>query len=163
VSWKRSLVLALLVACSKDTREQAQEIVDDTSLATPDALARAAALIYPTGKVWAEPRGDKWRVFVIVGSTKKAYVDKGIIKIHEYVDGKQFDKDYTLLAVGLKRGLEEVLVAERYQVDVEGRVVVALDPRRIKTAGQAMQSFATWEPADLEKAKPYDTIVNQGL
>ena len=160
MSWKRSFVLALLVACSKDTREQAQAIVDDTSLATSDALARAAALIYPTGKVWAEQQGDKWRVFVIVGSEKKAYVDKGVIKLFES-DTKRFDKDMTLMAVGHKRGLDELLVAERYHVSVDGRTVIALDPRRHKTAGQAMQSFGEWDPSDLEKAKPYDTIVNK--
>ena len=164
---KRSLVLALLVlagACGKQTPEdKARDVVADTSLSAPDALARAAAVMYPTAKIWTEPKGQDWRLFVIIDVKKTPIVEQvggqRIIKL----PGRSIVDDLTMSQIGYKRGLRELMVAERMHATVDGRDIVVLDPFRQISLGNAMQSRDDWEPADLEKAKPYDALMNQPL
>lgn len=165
MSWKHSLLLVLVLACKQDARERAIEILDDKSLATPDALAKAAAVYYPKAKTWAEGADQNWRVFVIVDRAEKPYVEKtgNETKITYYgeLSGEGLANDGMLLGLGGKRGLGEVLVAERYHASVDGRDVTVLDVRRTRHSGRGMQALNDWAPEDLEKAKPYDTLMNE--
>ena len=161
---KRSLVLALLVACGKTTpADKAREIANDTSLSAPDALARAAAVIYPTAKIWTEPQGERWRLFVIIDVAKTPEItqqgSERIIRLR----GRSITTDLDMWWIGAKRGLQELLVAERMHANVDGRDIVVLDPFRQVSKGNATQSLDSWEPADLEKAKPYDALMNQPI
>lgn len=165
MSWRHSLLLVLVLACRKDTRERVIEIVDDRSIATADALAKAAALYYPNAKTWAEGSGENWRVFVIVDRTSTpSIVKKGnetTITYYEALDGDDLMHDGQLLGIGAKRGVGEVLVAERYHANVDGSDVKILKVRRTRHAGQAAQVLGNWAPEDLEKAKPYDMMMNE--
>jgi hypothetical protein len=165
VSWKHSLLLVLVIACKKDARERAIEILDDESLATPDALAKAATVYYPKAKTWAEGADQNWRVFVIVDRAEKPYVEKTgtETKITYYGErsGEDLVNDGVLLGIGGKRGLGEVLVAERYHASVGGRDVKVLDVHRTRPSGHGAQILSHWAPEDLEKAKPYDMLMNE--
>lgn len=161
---KRSLVLALVLsACKATPEDKAREIVDDTSLAAPDALARAAAVMYPTAKIWTEPKGDHWRLFVIIDVKKTPVIEQvggqRIIKL----PGRSIIQDLDMSQIGYKRGLRELMVAERMHATVDGKDLVVLDPFRQIALEKSMQSRDDWEPADLEKAKPYDALMNQPI
>ena len=161
---KRSLVLVLLVACGKTTPEdKARDIANDTSLAAPDALARAAAVLYPTAKIWTEPKDEHWRLFVIIDVTKTPVIEnvggRRIIKLQ----GRSLARDMDMSQIGYKRGLRELMVAERMHAVVDGKDLVVLDPFRQIAREQSMQARDDWEPADLEKAKPYDALMNQPI
>ncbi len=163
---RRALVLVLACACSKSPREQAQAIVDDASLATPDALAKAGAIIYPKAKVWAEPRGDAWRVFVLVERDEKPSIenDGQVIKFYVVLDGKQAGQDLDMMGVGHKRRVSEVLVADRFHATLDGKAYTILQPRRtVARDDYSMQTFSEWDAADLAKAQPYDALMNERL
>ena len=160
----RIFVLALvLVACSKSPREQAKAYVDDTSLSAADAFTKAASAIYPdVAKVWVEGP----RVFVIADRDDKPGFDRkeNTITFWQVLDGKRVEQDMDLMAAGASRKVTEVLIADRYHATVDGKPYTILDPRRtIALDEYKLQSFDTWEPADLEKAKPYDLLMGKRM
>lgn len=157
---QRLAAFVVLAACSKSPREKAQAIVDDTSLATPQAIEQAARIIYPdAATVTVEPG----RLTVVIDRSEKPTIEQRggevTLTFHQALDGKFVDQDSAILAVGGGRGIREVLSADRYNVDVLGLQRVIISPRRTVVADQALQSFNTWPDADLAKVH-FDLLMN---
>jgi hypothetical protein len=174
----RAVIACLLAAgaaaalgCSKSNRERAIAITGDESVPTADALARAAHAIWPDAPnvhstITAEASGSAWRVFVVTDRPDQPTIEKTAdavqITFYEWLDGHTVEQQTDMLAAGASRHVTEVLVANRYRVDVLGRPMTIVAPERSIVRNEvSVQMFDSWEPADLQRLQPYDLLMNQ--